>query len=188
MCELTFGITTETQDAWGEVVRTRAYDQLTLEEIESKISQFIGKITQMVPAYSAVKVEGIPLYKRMRLGMETKSRSRQVTVYKIEIIKYKPPRLIFMINCSKGTYVRTICHDLGEALGVGGHLSFLLRTKVGNFTLQESIARGNSHSKGKSLITFRDLCRRISTNSFIGKEITKIKHGQAFLYPNRFLC
>jgi tRNA pseudouridine55 synthase len=187
LCELTFGITTETQDAWGEVVRTRAYDQLTLEEIESKISQFIGKITQMVPAYSAVKVEGIPLYKRMRLGMETKSRSRQVTVYKIEIIKYKPPRLIFMINCSKGTYVRTICHDLGEALGVGGHLSFLLRTKVGNFTLQESITLEEIATlKEKALLPLEICVEGLAQIVLSEKEITKIKHGQALSLSEPF--
>jgi tRNA pseudouridine55 synthase len=179
LCELTFGITTETQDAWGKIVKTRACNQLTLEKIKSKIPQFIGEITQTIPAYSAVKVEGLPLYKRTRLGMETKPRSRQVYVYKINIIKYEPPRLTFIINCSKGTYVRTICHDLGEALGVGGHMSFLLRTKVGKFTLEKSITLEETVVlKEKALLPLEVCVEGLSQIVLSEKELKKIKQGQ----------
>ena len=122
----------------GEVVEICDFSPLSLEEVKSIIPQLSGTITQTIPAYSAVKVDGIPLYKRTRLGMKTKTLSRQIQVYNIDIIKYEPPRVTFVIKCSKGTYVRTICHDWGQALGVGGHMSFLLRTKVGSFTLNES--------------------------------------------------
>jgi tRNA pseudouridine55 synthase len=179
LCELTFGITTETQDAWGKIVKTGACDQLALEKIKSKIPQFLGQIKQKIPAYSAVKVDGLPFYKRTRLGIETKPRFRQVHVYKIDIIKYAPPRLTFMINCSKGTYVRTICHDLGEALGVGGHMSFLLRTKVGNFTLAESITLEETVTlKEKALLPLEVCVEGMSQIVLSEKELKKIKQGQ----------
>lgn len=184
LCEMTLGITTVTQDAWGEVLQTSDYSHLSREEIKSKIPQFTGVITQTVPAYSAVKVEGIPLYKRTRLGMKTKPFSRQVVVYKIEIIKYEPPRLTFMVNCSKGTYVRTICHDLGEALGVGGHMSFLLRTKVGDFTLKESNTLEEiSILKEKALLPLEVCVEGLPQIVLSEEELKKIKQGQTLALP-----
>jgi len=184
LCEMTLGITTVTQDAWGEVVQTCDYDPLTLEEVASKIPQFIGTFTQTVPAYSAVKVEGIPLYKRTRLGMKTKTLSRQVLVYNLDLIKYEPPRLTFVIKCSKGTYVRTICHDWGQALGVGGHMSFLLRTKVGSFTLNDSKTLEEiAVLKEKALMPMEIGVESLEKIILTEDEINKIKQGQRLIWP-----
>lgn len=186
LCEMTLGITTVTQDAWGEVLRTNDCSQLTLEKIKETIPQFTGAIRQTVPAYSAVKVEGLPLYKRTRLGMKTKPPTRQVFVYKIDIIKYEPPRLTFIINCTKGTYVRTICHDLGEALGVGGHMSFLLRTKVGNFTLKQSITLEETATlKEKALLPLEVCVEGLTQIVLPEKELKKIKQGQVLTLPEK---
>lgn len=178
-CEMRLGLTTTTQDAWGEVIRSNDYSQITLDEITKLIPQFTGEITQLTPAYSAVKIQGIPLYKRARLGMEIQPHPRQVFIYKLEIVKFEPPRLTFLVKCSKGTYVRTICHDLGEALGVGGHLSFLLRTRVGNFTLAESVTLEEVVAlKEKALLPLESCIQELTQIVLTEKEIQKIKQGQ----------
>jgi len=182
--EIMLGITTETQDAWGEVVQTCDYSQLTLEGVTSKIPQFTGTFTQTVPAYSAVKVEGIPLYKRTRLGMKSKSISREVFVDKLDLIKYEPPRLTFVIKCSKGTYVRTICHDWGQSLGVGGHMSFLLRTRVGSFTLNDSKTLEEiAVLKEKALMPMETCVEGLEKIVLADEEINKIKLGQKLILP-----
>lgn len=179
LCEMTLGITTVTQDAWGEVINTCDCRHLTFEDIKSKIPQLTGTIMQMVPAYSAVKVDGIPLYKRTRLGMKTKPFSRHVLVYNINIIKYQPPSLTFVIKCAKGTYVRTICHDWGQALGVGGHMSFLLRTKVGSFTLDDSLTLEEIDKlKEKTLLPLETCVEGLEKIVLDDHEIRRIKQGQ----------
>jgi tRNA pseudouridine55 synthase len=184
LCEMTLGITTTTQDAWGEVVEICDFSPLSLEEVKSIIPQLSGTITQTIPAYSAVKVDGIPLYKRTRLGMKTKTLSRQIQVYNIDIIKYEPPRVTFVIKCSKGTYVRTICHDWGQALGVGGHMSFLLRTKVGSFTLNESKTLEEIVAlKEKALMPMEICVESLDKIILTEEEIKKIKHGQKLVLP-----
>lgn len=184
--ELTLGITTETQDAWGKIVRIRNFTEIPLAEIEEKLQQFTGAIRQIPPAYSAVKIKGIPLYKRARLGLPTEARPRQVFVHQIKIIKYQPPRLIFEISCSKGTYLRTICHDLGEALGVGAHLSFLLRTKVGSFTAQESISLEEvAVKKEKALLPLEVCVQGLNSIILIPAELQKLKSGQPVFLRER---
>ena len=184
LCEMTLGITTATQDAWGEVVQTCDYSPLILPEIKSIIPQLTGTITQTIPAYSAVKVEGIPLYKRTRLGLKTKTLSRQVLVYNIDVIKYEPPRLTFVIKCSKGTYVRTICHDWGQALGVGGHMSFLLRTKVGSFTLNDSKTLEEIVDlKENALMPMETCVESLDKIILTEEEIKKVKQGQKIILP-----
>lgn len=111
--------------------------------------------------------------------MEIQPLARQVFIDKLEIIKFESPRLTFIVNCSKGTYVRTICHDLGEALGVGGHMSFLLRTRVGNFTLAESVTLEEIiNSKEKALRPLEFCVQGLTQVVLTEKEIEKIKQGQ----------
>lgn len=183
-CELTLGITTETQDAWGKVLQTCDCSKITIDEIKSIIPQFLGTITQTVPAYSAVKIEGIPLYKRTRMGMKSEPVSRQVQVYSIKILKYQPPRLTFTIKCAKGTYVRTICHDWGQALGVGGHMSFLLRTRVGNLTLDDSITLEEIVKlKEKALLPMEICVDNLEKIILADEQLKKLKHGQRLILP-----
>jgi tRNA pseudouridine55 synthase len=179
LCEMTLGITTTTQDAWGEVVERKDCRQITSEMIKQVLPQFNGKITQLVPAYSAVKVQGVPLYKKARLGMKIEPIARQVLIYKLEIIKFEPPKLTFLVHCSKGTYVRTICHDLGQALGVGGHLSFLLRTRVGKFVLADSLTLEEiAFLQEKSLLPLEYCVQGLAQIVLSDSELIKIKQGQ----------
>lgn len=138
LCHVTFGVTTTTQDAWGEVENCQCAEGLELDSIREVLPSFIGEITQITPAYSAVKVKGVPLYKLARQGKEIEVIPRQVTIHYLQILDYQTPVLSLLVGCSKGTYIRTLCHDLGQAVGLGGNMSFLLRTKVGGFSLAES--------------------------------------------------
>lgn len=141
--ELTFGITTTTQDAFGEIIKFPGADGLTFEDVEEKLRCFKGKIKQVPPMTSAIKFRGKKLYELARAGIEVERKSRVVHIYNIDMADFYYidgiPRAIVDISCSAGTYVRTICHDLGEKIGCGAYMSFLLRTKAGSFSLDDAI-------------------------------------------------
>ena len=134
------GITTDTQDAAGKVIETSdKISNLTAGEIGRVFIAFIGRITQVPPMYSAIKAKGIPLYRLARQGKVIPRRPREVTIYDIKILKVDIPYITFDVTCSKGTYIRTLCADIGERLGVGAHQYSLQRRRVGLFTLHEAI-------------------------------------------------
>lgn len=136
---ITFGIVTDTYDAEGEVVRTADTTRLTLSWIEEALPRFLGPQMQLPPLYSAIKLQGQPAYKRMRAGEEITLEPRPIVIYRLLIHDWQPPRLTLEIECSKGTYIRSLAYDLGEQLGSGAHLSALTRTRSGPFTLEHSI-------------------------------------------------
>ena len=138
--EILFGTVTDTYDAEGTVLRTHDTSTLTLAHIEEVLPQFLGSQMQMPPLYSAIKLQGQPAYKRMRAGEEITLTARPVTFYKLDILDWHTPRLTLAIDCSKGTYIRSLAYDLGERLGYGAHLSALIRTRSGPFVLEESVS------------------------------------------------
>lgn len=138
--EVTFGITTDTQDSFGKVTK-RTPPSLRQSDLEGIIPSFIGKIAQIPPMYSAVRKEGKHLYEYARQGLAVERAPREVSIYKLKLEKWYDeefPRAILEIECSKGTYIRTISHDLGQALGCGAHMSYLVRVRSGPFKIQES--------------------------------------------------
>jgi len=138
--EVTFGITTDSQDAFGNVIQVTT-PEIEQSDLERILPSFTGEISQIPPMYSAVRIEGKHLYEYAREGIVVERKSREVTIYKIRLEKWYDgefPRAILDIECSKGTYIRTISHDLGQALGCGAHMSYLLRVRSGPFQLQES--------------------------------------------------
>jgi tRNA pseudouridine55 synthase len=137
---LRLGQTTDTLDATGTVLREASTDGLTDELIYGAFARFQGEIDQLPPMYSAVKVDGMPLYKAARAGKTVDRALRRVTVYEIQILKINGHDVTFRMRCSKGTYVRTLCADIGEALGVGGHLLELERRRVGPLHIEQSCA------------------------------------------------
>jgi len=178
-CEMTLGITTTTQDAWGDVVSIKDCSHITINDLLNVLTEFKGEVEQITPKYSAVKFGGMPLYKRTRLGLETKPIYRKIFIYNIDVVKYNPPKLTFKVCCSKGTYVRTICHDLGNALGVGGHMSFLLRTRVDNFSINDSYTLEEISLLKEKAILPMEYCIKSLEHIILSKEeIIKIKHGQ----------
>ncbi len=136
--ELTLGTSTDTQDNYGTVLKVCEVD-FTREQIYSAIMSFVGSYSQVPPMYSAVKVEGKKLYELARDGITIERKPRKVTIFSIDIIEIKGNKAIFDVVCSKGTYIRTLCSDIGEKLGCGGHMSFLVRTRAGRFELSDSL-------------------------------------------------
>jgi tRNA pseudouridine55 synthase len=128
------GEKTTTQDAEGEVIETRPADHITQADIEAVIPRFLGEIDQLPPMYSAVKHEGQRLYKLAREGKQVERTPRRITIHSLQLTKFEAPEFEMLVHCSKGTYVRTLAEDMGEALGCGAHVVGLRRTGVGPYT------------------------------------------------------
>ena len=132
------GKTTDTQDISGEVLSETSTTELTEEEVLACIESFVGDYNQIPPMYSALKVNGKKLYELAREGIEIERKARLVTIYEIRVISMKLPYVEMEVSCSKGTYIRTLCHDIGQKLGCGACMKELIRTKVSRFKLTES--------------------------------------------------
>ena len=137
---LTLGATTSTQDREGEVVETKPVPELREEQVRAAFDKFRGDFYQMPPMVSAKKHRGVPLYKLARQGKVVEREPRFVHVYRYTINRIALPDIDFSVLCSKGFYVRTYAHDIGEALGCGAHLKSLRRTKSGRFDLADAIS------------------------------------------------
>lgn len=133
------GVTTDTQDATGTTLEERPVC-VTAEEVRRAAAEMTGEIVQVPPMYSAVKVDGQRLYRLARKGVKVERAGRKVTVHSLEVVRVELPEFDFALRCSKGTYVRTIVHDLGERLGCGGHLRGLVRRRQGTFRLEEALS------------------------------------------------
>lgn len=138
VAELVLGVSTDTLDLEGEVLETKIVNlPLNKEVVLESINKFVGNIKQVPPMYSALKVDGEPLYKKARRGETIERKERDVTISSIDLLSITNERLILKVNCSKGTYIRTLGNDIGNDLGYGGHLSMLTRTRVGKYILSE---------------------------------------------------
>jgi tRNA pseudouridine55 synthase len=136
---LLLGKTTDTQDISGEVLEERDPGDLAEEEVRSCIESFIGEYDQIPPMYSALKVNGKKLYELAREGKTVERKSRKVQIHGIRILEMNLPHVRMEVDCSKGTYIRTLCHDIGEKLQVGGCMEELERTKVGRFLKEDAV-------------------------------------------------
>ena len=139
---IVFGTVTDTYDSEGTIMRTASTQDLTRAQIEALLPKFLGEQMQVPPRYSAIKLQGQPAYKRARAGEDMAMEARPITIYQLEIIDWQPsqpPTLTLAIECSKGTYIRSLAYDLGEQAGCGAHLGGLIRTRSGPFPLSESI-------------------------------------------------
>lgn len=135
--ELTLGIVTDTQDSSGKVISS-VMPERSDEEIEDAVNSFTGKYLQIPPMYSALRVDGKRLYKLARDGIEIERQHREVEIYSVQVLAIDRKdgiKVLFDVHCSKGTYIRTLCADIGECLGCGGHMSFLLRKRAGYFDI-----------------------------------------------------
>ena len=138
-CTMELGSATDTQDATGKVVSTENATGVTNDQIKETFQLFTGKQKQVPPMYSAKKNNGIPLYKLARNGITIERKPVTVHFFSIEFISRSKNRVNFEVHCSAGTYIRTLCHDIGKRLGCGAHLSGLVRSKVGIFDLESSV-------------------------------------------------
>lgn len=140
IAEIAFGARTDTQDSYGHIVE-RDDVQITSEQINAALPAFLGSQQQIAPAYSALKSDGKALYELARSGQEVPERIRRIVVHALELLDQTGEgRFLLRIRCSRGTYVRTLCEDIGRSLGACSHMSFLLRTASGQFSVE------NAHS------------------------------------------
>lgn len=149
--EMTLGVATATEDQWGEVVETKPVD-VTDETFKEAILSFVGEIEQVPPMYSALKVNGKKLYELARAGKTVERKPRKRTIYAIENIKINGHVATFRVICSKGTYIRTLCKDIGTKLGTVAHMSGLVRTATGQFHIEDAIDLEAARNMGLDLV------------------------------------
>ena len=181
---LKLGKKTDTLDAEGEVIEEREVDDniFNKDKIDEVLNKFIGKIEQIPPLYSAIKVNGKKLYEYARNGQNVEVKPRQVEIYKINLLNIdkEQKEIKFKVNCSKGTYIRTLCLDIAEKLGSIGYMSSLQRTRVGRFKIEDAITideleknEQNNEFLNKKLISIEDI--------FIDKEVINLDDTKSFL-------
>lgn len=151
VAEMTLGVTTDTGDNLGKVLEIRECEAEPASIVET-FGKFVGKIQQIPPMYSAVRHKGKKLYELARQGITVERKPRTVEIYSIELIKYEKPRVLFKVSCSRGTYIRTLCEDIGRALGCGAHLSCLIRTKLGPFNISRAITLEEIKEKSPDIL------------------------------------
>jgi len=133
------GVSTDSQDAQGKILREADYSQVTREQIETEMKKLTGDIQQIPPMVSAVKIDGVPLYKRARKGETIEREPKLIHIYEFKLLSFAAPQATFFLRCSKGTYVRTLCADIGDSVGCGAHLEQLRRTRCGDFSIEDAI-------------------------------------------------
>lgn len=180
---LRLGETTDTQDATGSVLARRSMEGLAEEAVRATVARFQGPLTQLPPMYSAVKVGGIPLYKTARSGKTVGRVPRKVMIHEIEVLKVDGRDITLHVRCSKGTYIRTLCADIGEALGVGGHLLSLARKRVGPLTLDGSLQVEELSAKyltghlANALITLDEALKALPDVIVDEATVVRVLHG-----------
>ena len=169
------GVETDTQDTSGEILKEKPVEA-SEEAVREAMLSFVGDYAQVPPMYSALKVNGKKLYELAREGKTVERKARNVQIFSIEIQEINLPRVRMSVHCSKGTYIRTLCHDIGEKLGCGGCMEKLLRTKVGIFELRDTLKLAQIQELAKAgtveekIISvdelFEDYCRVRTTAEF----------------------
>ena len=136
--EIKLGVQTESYDTEKHEILHQDISHITGENVKEILQKFIGEIDQKPPVFSALKIEGERAYNLARAGVQVEMKNRKITIYYIDNVGIEFPFVRFSVGCSKGTYIRTLAHDIGQKLGVGAYLTTLRRTKIGNFSVENS--------------------------------------------------
>jgi tRNA pseudouridine55 synthase len=175
------GVTTDSYDAEGTTKETRPVPALSPELLEAALSRFRGSFEQKPPMFSAVKVQGKRLYELARKGEEVERPSRPVTVHELVLVDFTQSELKLTVRCSKGFFVRTLAHELGEALGCGAHLKALRRTMSGPFTLSQALPLEQIEALGEkavqSLVSMGEALREMPSLTVSASEVSRVLHG-----------
>jgi tRNA pseudouridine55 synthase len=180
---LKVGERTDTYDSSGRILERRNYNFLKDDYINKTMDKFRGSLKQIPPMYSAVKIDGQPLYKLARRGMEIKRPERTINIYRLEILCIELPYIELKILCSKGTYVRTLCDDVGRALGVGAHMTSLKRTKVGIFKIEESATIEDLKYKKYALHSIDSAISHLNEIILDEDSYHKVRNGMPIVVP-----
>ncbi|MCO6508002.1 MAG: tRNA pseudouridine(55) synthase TruB [Snodgrassella sp.] len=180
---LQLGVATSTGDTEGEVVAT-ADTSITLEQIQAAIMAFSGEISQTPPMYSAIKHQGKPLYEYARAGITIERKSRQVTIYQIDILEFAFPRLVISVRCSKGTYIRTLAEDMARHMGTVAHLTALRRIATAGFAIEDTyslaaISSADEVTRDNWLLPCDVLVQHFTAVTLTDKDILQLQHGIA---------
>lgn len=140
LAQVELGIITDTFDRQGEIIERRDPSSITVTQIEDALTNFQGVINQVPPIYSALKHQGRRYYELARAGIPIELKPRQVEISKLELVNFQPPLITINVDCSKGTYIRSLAHDLGQILGCGAHLQNLTRLRCGPFHIEDSLS------------------------------------------------
>ena len=138
--EIELGVATDTCDATGSVIQRGDPSHVNQEQLESALASFYGLITQIPPMYSAVKHQGKPLYRLARAGITVERKTRQARIHDLKLIAWQPPLATIEVVCGKGTYIRSLAHDLGQALGCGAYVKSLIRLRCGLFDIRDAVS------------------------------------------------
>jgi tRNA pseudouridine55 synthase len=144
---ITIGATTPTYDLESEPENTKEFAHITAEQLDAVVKQFTGEILQIPPMHSAIKKDGRRVYELARMGMTVELEPRSITIKEFEIVRMDLPHIHFRVVCSTGTYIRSLANDVGAALGCGGYLSSLCRTRIGNFLVKDAMSMQEAEAK-----------------------------------------
>ena len=191
--EITFGAETTTQDASGEVIEKYdfRFDENALRNV---LKEFIGPRRQLPPMYSAIKVNGKKLYELAREGKEIERKAREIEIYDIRIVDIFPPdRAVIDVDCSKGTYIRTLCSDIGKKLGWGAYMSSLTRTASGRFLIEDAVKLDELKEIAKnggidSVLITPDRALADYKRITVGKKAEKYLYNGGKIYDRYFTC
>jgi len=176
------GVRTDTQDVAGEVIAEARVEGLTEEDVREAARSFVGKIEQTPPAFSAIKVDGVRAYKRARKKQDVRLKSRTIEIKRLDVESVTLPRVEFLLECSKGTYVRTLCSDLGDALGVGGCMESLRRVATGHFNINDAQPLDGLDTREKIMSALAPASGALSQMPAIkcdSGQAEKLSHGMA---------
>lgn len=186
LAEMELGRETDTQDLTGRVVAEHPV-AVSEAEIRAQAARFVGEIEQVPPLYSALRHQGRRLYELARRGIAVEVRPRKVTIHRLEVQEIRLPRVILLVTCSKGTYIRTLAHDLGRALGCGAHLAALRRLAVGPFRVEEALPLAevtrNPELARERLIPLADCLPFMPALSVAPAEAARLAQGQSLVRP-----
>jgi len=174
------GLVTDTLDITGEVISEKDPSGITGDMMAEVLGRFKGELMQVPPMYSAVKLKGVPLYRLARRGITVQRKERRVFVHEIELLSFSPSEIAVRIRCSKGTYIRSIARDVGEALGVGAVVKRLKRTAVGHFKLEDSVSFDDLGKGMSSPCTMDEALEHLNELVLDDGQFRLARHGTGF--------
>jgi len=174
------GEKTDTYDSEGTVVQRNEDFSLEKEDVENVLAGFRGTIEQTPPMFSALKMGGRPLYSLARRGIMVERARREITIHEMEITEFSLPFVGMRISCSKGTYIRSLCNDIGEMLGMGAHITSLQRTQIGRFRIEDSVTLDElqkSPAAGNAFVSIDEALGHLGEISLDERDFTRAKNG-----------
>lgn len=181
-----FGVETDTWDAEGQVVSTTDPRSLSRAALDALLRRFVGEIDQMPPMFSALKRNGTPLYQLARQGKSVERTPRRITIYRLTLLRWASPDLELEVECSKGTYIRALAHDLGQVTGAGAHLAALRRTATGHFTLDQALTLDElaaDKAWRQALVSPAEALRHMDSVVLADEAVVELSFGRAIALP-----